>query len=105
MAPYSAKKIIYPLPLVITVAAIITSSALWLNGFLTEPNYSRTITATDDRAYMAEKILAEEYWHRYPDIGESTYWGPKGPLGIYGPRDHYEQYGKDEGRVFFMVPP
>jgi len=105
MPPYSAKKIIHTFSLVITVAAVITSSTLWLRGFLTETNYSRAVTTTDSSAYMVEKSLAEAYWRRYPDIGQSTYWGPGGPLGIYGPRDHYEQYGKDEGRVFFMVSP
>lgn len=105
MAPYNTKKIIHTFSLVITVAAVITSSALWLRGFLAEPNYSRAVTITDNSAYMAEKSLAETYWYRYPDIEKSKYWGPGGPLGIYGPRDHYEQYGKDEGRVFFMAPP
>ncbi len=60
---------------------------------------------SDSLAYQVEKNLAKMYWLRYPDVKNSDYWGPDGPLGILGPRNHYEQYGKDEGRTFLTRKP
>ena len=41
-----------------------------------------------------ERLLAEAYWQRYPDIAKSQIWGRKSALGIRGPRDHYRYIGK-----------
>jgi hypothetical protein len=109
MNPDITEKSITPFSLWITVAAVVISSALWLAGFLSSPlflpedqikqNYRQNFTGTDNPEYQAEKDLAEAYWHRYPDVKQSEYWGPEGPLGIHGPRDHYEQHGRKEGRI------
>lgn len=40
-----------------------------------------------------ERLLAEAYWHRYPEIADSQIWGRKSALGILGPRDHYRYIG------------
>lgn len=47
-----------------------------------------------------ERRLAKSYWNRYPDVAGSTTWGRNGPLGFLGPRDHYQNRGKKEGRVW-----
>lgn len=44
--------------------------------------------------------LAEAYYLRYPDIASDTFFGRSGPMGIYGAREHYRQYGRSEGRIF-----
>ena len=41
-----------------------------------------------------ERILAEAYWRRYPDIAASHIWGRNSALGIRGPRDHYRNIGR-----------
>ncbi len=52
---------------------------------------------TDD---AAERILAELYWQRYPDVAESPVFGRQGRLGIQGAREHYQRHGRHEGRVW-----
>ena len=109
------KKTVNTFSLVITVAAVVVSSGLWLAGFLSSPlmhtgdkgsqKYSRNLPATDPLENQAEKKLAEAYWQRYPDVRQSAYWGPEGPLGIRGPRDHYDHYGRQEGRIFTVTQP
>jgi len=47
-----------------------------------------------------EKVLAEAYWTRYPDVAATVVWGRKSSLGILGPRDHYQLFGKKEGRYW-----
>lgn len=56
----------------------------------------------DDKScdLQLEREMAEAYWLRYPDVQSSTYWGPDGPLGILGARDHYRLHGRRESRVF-----
>jgi len=44
-----------------------------------------------------EKPLAESYWHRYPEVAQSSIWGRNSTLGILGPRDHYRYVGKYMG--------
>jgi len=48
----------------------------------------------------AEKLLAEAYWNRYPDIAASVVWGKSSNLGVLGPRDHYRYVGTYEGRIW-----
>ncbi|MBT8353391.1 MAG: hypothetical protein KJO60_02645 [Desulfofustis sp.] len=43
-----------------------------------------------------ERILAEAYWRRYPDIAVSRIWGRTSALGIRGPRDHYRYIGRQQ---------
>jgi hypothetical protein len=94
----------------LSAAAIIIAVVLWLEGFrhspLIEPrrpangqfavNHLRE-TAPD---MEEERILAESYWRRYRDVRNDAYWGEGGPMGIGGPRDHYRQHGRREGRIF-----
>lgn len=47
-----------------------------------------------------EKILADAYWQRYPDVAASAVWGQNGSLGVLGPRDHYRYVGKYQGRTW-----
>lgn len=45
----------------------------------------------------AEKVLAESYWRRYPEVRDSWVWGERADLGILGPRDHYIHVGSGLG--------
>jgi len=53
-----------------------------------------------------ERGLAKAYWLRYHDVRQDRHWGEKGPMGVWGPRDHYLLHGKREGRIFkpLIVP-
>jgi hypothetical protein len=59
--------------------------------------YGPTPTVTD---LEREKVLAESYWNRYPDVAESGVWGRKSSLGVLGPRDHYRYVGKYLGNTW-----
>lgn len=50
-----------------------------------------------------ERLLAEAYWMRYADVRSDRHWGENGPMGIWGPRDHFLLHGKREGRIFQPV--
>ncbi len=47
-----------------------------------------------------ERILAEAYWGRYPDIAASSIWGRTSTLGIRGPRDHYRYIGRQQKMIW-----
>ena len=47
-----------------------------------------------------ERLLAEAYWKRYPDIAASRIWGKAGALGIRGPRDHYTYIGRHQKLIW-----
>lgn len=47
-----------------------------------------------------EKILAEAYWQRYPDVAADDFFGREGALGVHGPREHFDRHGRTEGRVW-----
>mgnify|MGYP001815005776 FL=1 len=47
-----------------------------------------------------ERILAEAYWSRYPDIAASRIWGRTSALGIRGPRDHYRFIGRQQKLIW-----
>ena len=96
--------------LVISAAAMTIAAALWLEGMSRSPlldgrrqneahfvaNHIRTLTPNAAH----ERILAESYWRRYRDVRNDTLWGENGPMGIWGPRDHYRLHGQREGRIF-----
>ncbi len=42
-----------------------------------------------------ERMLAEIYWSRYPDVRADPYFGKGGRLGNYGAREHYRRHGDD----------
>lgn len=95
---------------VIAGLAILIATACWIYGYINSPagntdlgrekifltNYLQQNTPD----LQLEKEMAEAYWLRYPDVRDNSYWGPKGPLGIWGARDHYLQHGYRENRVF-----
>lgn len=99
--------------LLVSAAVLISSTVIWGVGLKQSPLFQPEIQKeflyvkrykmehTPDR--LAEKILAEAYWLRYPDIRSDGYFGEKGPIGIYGAREHYEQHGKREGRLYAPI--
>jgi hypothetical protein len=103
--------------LLLSVAAVTIAAALWLEGMSRSPlldvrrqneahfvaNHIRTLTPNAAQ----ERILAENYWRRYRDVRNDTLWGENGPMGIWGPRDHYRLHGQREGRIFapLVIPP
>ncbi len=97
----------------ITAAALSLSLVYYTNGLLHSPlckpylkieqvmlQKYNTKKGVDKRE---EKVLAQDYWLRYEDIKKDNYWGENGPMGIFGPRDHFQQHGKREGRIFQPV--
>lgn len=98
---------------IITIGAIVSSGLLWVRGLLQSPYYEpglqveekyiREYIETNSPDNRQEKILAEGYWLRYRDISKNNYWGVDGPMGIWGPRDHFTQHGRREGRIFAPV--
>lgn len=104
------QRVAWLLRLFVSAAAILIAVFLWGEGFLHSPfieprrgsekqlvkNYIRA--NTPDAA--EERILAESYWRRYRDVRLDAHWGENGPMGIWGPRDHYRQHGRREGRIF-----
>lgn len=101
------------LPAVITWIALVTAAVLWTRGFLQSPIVHPERKAevkliagssqADAPDPQQEKILAASYWQRYLDIRENDHWGEKGPMGIWGPRDHFRKHGKREGRIFAPI--
>jgi hypothetical protein len=95
---------------ILSFSAILLSLYYYIPGILHSPvfnpelikkkHYTKQSLAKDDKEYQQEKLLAEGYWKRYVDVGKSSYWGKSGAMGIWGPRDHYKQHGKREGRIF-----
>lgn len=97
----------------VTVTVLTVSCVIWLIGFLQSPLFRPEIHQerllaekySKEQApdYLAEKSLAEAYWQRYPDVIDHFYYGKQGPMGIYGAREHYQQHGKREGRIFAPI--
>ena len=97
----------------ITTGTLIICSVLWLQGLLNSQitNPERTAQRAlvnrsvqeNSADFQAEKVLAEAYWLRYPDIREDSSYGKNGSMGIFGPRAHYEQHGKGEQRIFAPI--
>jgi hypothetical protein len=97
----------------ITLVVVSGSSVIWTLGFfhspLMRPEMERerlfVKRYVEDNApdLLAEKVLAEAYWKRYQDVKMDAYYGPKGPMGIYGAGEHYQQHGRREGRIFAPI--
>lgn len=97
----------------VAITAITSSSVLWLQGLVYSPLFDRELHSeekfirefidSNSLDYQQEKVLAESYWLRYRDIRKNNYWGINGPMGVWGPRDHFIQHGKREGRIFKPV--
>lgn len=98
----------------VTLVVVSGSSVIWALGFFHSPLMRPEIEAErlfvnrymEDNAphLLAEKALAEAYWHRYLDVRNDAYFGKDGPMGIYGAREHYKQHGRREGRIFAIIP-
>ena len=103
--------------LVISAAAVAIAATLWIEGISRSPlldgrrQNEGQFVANHIRAFSPnaakERILAESYWRRYRDVRNDTLWGENGPMGIWGPRDHYRLHGQREGRIFepLAIPP
>jgi len=97
----------------ITLVVASTSFFIWTLGLLqsplTRPEIERERLFVkkylQDNApdLLAEKALAEAYLKRYEDVRQDAYYGPNGPMGIYGAGEHYEQHGRREGRIFAPI--
>jgi hypothetical protein len=89
---------------------LLVAVALWVEGLLHSPLVDEKLAM--EQAYVAahisanarsdeeERLLAQGYWRRYRDVRLDRHWGEDGPMGIHGPRDHYRQHGRREGRIF-----
>lgn len=96
-------KIVAPIllvPVLIFVAFGLVDSALTDHRLAEQQtiidNYARTKSI--DQAQ--EKILAEAYWRRNRDVAVHEFFGVDGPLGVFGPREHFNRHGRLEGRVW-----
>lgn len=54
----------------------------------------------DGRDMAEEGRLAEVYWTRYPDVAADPHYGRTSRLGVSGAREHYNQHGRKEGRIW-----
>lgn len=89
---------------------LLVAAALWVEGVFHSPLVDQKLAI--EQAYVAahisanarsneeERLLAQGYWRRYRDVRLDRHWGENGPMGIHGPRDHYRQHGRREGRIF-----
>lgn len=101
------------IPGLVTILAVCTSIFFYGEGVLTSPvqdsrypaevKYLQKFIDNNDPDLQEEKSLAEAYWLRYEDVKTDNFWGINGPMGIWGPRDHYQQHGKKEGRIFQLI--
>lgn len=97
------------LALVAASLLLLLAVALWIEGLLHSPlvdvRYAEksTVIGANPRDQEQERLLAESYWQRYPDIRLHPYWGENGSLGIHGPRHHYRLHGQGEGRFFTQL--
>ncbi len=92
---------------------LLLSYILWFTGFLASPvgnkqkaleqQYLEKILTTKAPRYKEEKELAQAYWLRYPGVQKDLYFGKSGPKGVWGAREHYELYGKKEGRIWGLL--
>jgi hypothetical protein len=99
--------------LTLSLAAVGVSLLLWFAGLLNSPvihpelageeQFLKKFITANSPDLQAERALAHGYWRRYPDIRDHSHWGEKGPMGIWGARDHYQQHGRREGRIFQPV--
>ncbi len=96
------------------ITVFLVSVGLWLAGLHQSPLFHPTLPKEEQyvRQYLdyhsperlQERLLADAYWRRYPDIGADPYFGTNGTLGVAGAREHYRSYGRSEGRLFAPLP-
>jgi hypothetical protein len=96
--------------LLVTVAVLGISCWLWILGLTGSPVFTPALVEENRyvRQYIQEQApdyqevnrLARAYWKRYPDVRNHKYFGKNGPMGIFGAREHFEQHGRREGRIY-----
>lgn len=84
----------------IMYCAELANSPLYITETLTEKAFIGRFINENSPDIKQERALARAYWLRYHDVRLDRHWGEKGPMGIWGPRDHYMLHGKREGRIF-----
>ncbi len=95
---------------VLAALAFALGLAGWLDGAWRSPLLDAGARARRERLSVLaaghavdlqrEAALAEQYWRRYPDVGNDAFYGRKGPLGVLGAREHFNRWGRNEGRVW-----
>lgn len=101
------------LRIAITGIALTVATVFWVRGLLQSPlvqpdgrSREQSVAGalpSNSRELQREAQLAQGYWQRYRDVRQHDYWGEKGFMGIRGPRDHFRQHGRREGRIFAPV--
>ena len=94
--------------------ALVTTTWFWYLGLIHSPIVNPPLPGkhspaslsevSGDSASAEESALARAYWQRYPDVGQDSYFGINGVMGIRGARAHYQQHGRLEGRVWGIQP-
>jgi len=81
-------------------------SPLYFPEIRKESDFINSFVNENSPDIQKERSLAKAYWLRYHDVRQDRHWGEKGPMGVWGPRDHYLLHGKREGRIFkpLIVP-
>lgn len=99
--------------LITAICVCLISVTLWWVNFSRSPLMDHDINM--QRQYLNamhdelapdlqnERLLAIDYWLRYPDVRKNDFWGEKSRLGIKGPADHYRHHGRREGRIYAKV--
>ena len=98
----------------ITIIALILCTIGWLQGLSTsdiwypdrieEKRLSSRYLNEENSEFQDQKLLAEAYYTRYPEIKSDEFYGENGPHGVLGAREHFRQHGKREGRIFAPLP-
>lgn len=101
------------LRLVVVLIFCSISAGLWGLNFLQSPLYNHEMklqqkylsSKYDELApdLQEQRLLAFDYWQRYPDVRKDSFWGEKSRLGVKGPADHYRHHGRREGRIYARV--
>ena len=104
----------FPPRVVIICITLVTTTWFWYLGLITSPVLNNALTGEHgpaglskltERPASAEEIeMANAYWQRYPDVGQDSYFGRNGVMGIRGARAHYQQHGRHEGRIWGIQP-
>ncbi len=50
------------------------------------------------RDETVERGLAKGYWAQYADVAADASFGRNGSFGVWGAREHFNRYGRREGR-------
>ena len=94
----------------IGVATMACALAVWAIGAAHSPfgstsragnrRYLQTEAKQVERDRVEEGRLAAAYWKANPDVKADKHYGPNGPFGLLGAREHYQKFGRGEGRAW-----